>query len=253
MNSLVVAGFVVVLMFGCAELGACVRTRLPQDHLTDATKSIAMTGIGLLVTMSSLALSLLLGEAKSRCDVLSAEVRDVAVKIAMLDSELRDLGAAGTQARTELQALVASRIDALSGAQTNATLAARLAKSSEEVNSFRSTLASVEATGEARQQAKARAVQVFGEMRHARILAMVDESSDIVVPVLALIVAWFAVIISGLNVFAPRNGTIRAVSLVGAFAVAGAIFLILEMNNPFGGIIHVSDRPMRTVLANMQQ
>jgi hypothetical protein len=36
---------------------------------------------------------------------------------------------------------------------------------------------------------------------------------------------------------------------VGAASVAAAVFLILELNQPYGGLIHLSDAPLREALA----
>ena len=36
--------------------------------------------------------------------------------------------------------------------------------------------------------------------------------------------------------------------LVGSLSVSGAIFIIFELNSPYGGLIRVSDAPMRYAL-----
>ncbi|HAB18162.1 MAG TPA: hypothetical protein DCE44_17155 [Verrucomicrobiales bacterium] len=41
--------------------------------------------------------------------------------------------------------------------------------------------------------------------------------------------------------------------LVSAFAVTGAIFLILEMDRPFGGVVQVSNEPLARALDQMRQ
>jgi hypothetical protein len=40
---------------------------------------------------------------------------------------------------------------------------------------------------------------------------------------------------------------------ISALAVAGAIFLILEMYHPHAGLIQVSDAPLRAALAQLGQ
>jgi len=41
--------------------------------------------------------------------------------------------------------------------------------------------------------------------------------------------------------------------MISALAVSGAIFLILEMYQPYSGLIHVSDAPLRAALAQLAQ
>jgi len=92
MSALATAVLVVILMLVCAAMGGVLHKRLPNGHLEDETKSIALTGIGLLVTMASLAMSLLLGEAKGQFDRVANEVGDFAAKIGQLDAALREVG-----------------------------------------------------------------------------------------------------------------------------------------------------------------
>jgi hypothetical protein len=36
-----------------------------------------------------------------------------------------------------------------------------------------------------------------------------------------------------------------------ALSVSGAIFMILELDRPFGGVIHISSAPMRNALTQL--
>jgi hypothetical protein len=53
--------------------------------------------------------------------------------------------------------------------------------------------------------------------------------------------------------FARSNVTIIVTTTVGAISVAGAIFLILELNQPYSGFIRLSDAPIRAALASMDR
>ena len=49
----------------------------------------------------------------------------------------------------------------------------------------------------------------------------------------------------------PTNGTTLFVNVFCALSVTGAIFMLLEMDQPFGGVIQVSDSPLRVVLPQL--
>jgi len=51
------------------------------------------------------------------------------------------------------------------------------------------------------------------------------------------------------GLFAPRNGTAIATLFIAAISVAGALFLILELDHPFSGLIQISSAPLRNALA----
>jgi hypothetical protein len=69
--------------------------------------------------------------------------------------------------------------------------------------------------------------------------------------VLIVIVFWLASIFIVWGLLAPPNGTLLAILFVSALSVSGAIFLILEMYNPYHGLIRISDAPLRAVLAHL--
>ena len=60
-----------------------------------------------------------------------------------------------------------------------------------------------------------------------------------------VLLLWLTVIFASFGLFAPRNATVLAVLAVCALSVAGAVFLITELDNPFEGLLKVSAEPMR--------
>ena len=65
---------------------------------------------------------------------------------------------------------------------------------------------------------------------------------------LTILVAWLIVIFLGFSVLAPAKATAILALMVSALAVSGAIFLILELDEPFGGLIGISSEPMLNAL-----
>ena len=76
---------------------------------------------------------------------------------------------------------------------------------------------------------------------------------SIPVPFLVVLVVWFTVIFASFGLFAPRNATVIVVLMFCALSASGAIFLILEMDRPFEGLMKVSPAPMRYALSRLGQ
>ena len=72
-------------------------------------------------------------------------------------------------------------------------------------------------------------------------------------PFLLILVLWLIVIFTSFGLFAPRNATVIAALFVCSLSVAGAVFLILELDRPFGGLIRISSAPARDTLAQLSQ
>ena len=70
-------------------------------------------------------------------------------------------------------------------------------------------------------------------------------------PFLVVLVFWLVMLFVGFGLYARRNATAIAALFVGALTVAGAIFLILEMNRPFSGLMQMSSAPIRNALAQI--
>ena len=76
-------------------------------------------------------------------------------------------------------------------------------------------------------------------------------------PMLIVVISWLAIIFVSVGLFAPPNLTVIAALMLAVFSVAGAIlgaiFLILELDQPFDGMIQISSVPMRNALQHLGQ
>jgi hypothetical protein len=69
---------------------------------------------------------------------------------------------------------------------------------------------------------------------------------------LALLVFWLTLLFASFGLFAPPNSTSAITLVLCALAVAGAVGMILELEKGFGGLIHVSPKPMRQAVAALE-
>ena len=72
-------------------------------------------------------------------------------------------------------------------------------------------------------------------------------------PFLAVLLCWLTIIFISFGLFAPRNALVVLVLLVCALSVGSAVFLVLELQAPFDGLIRVSDAPWRFVLTHLNK
>jgi membrane-bound ClpP family serine protease len=68
-----------------------------------------------------------------------------------------------------------------------------------------------------------------------------------------VVVIWLVIIFFSFSLLAPPNATATLALMVSALAVAGAIFLILEMDRPFTGVVRISSEPMQNALKPITQ
>jgi len=68
-----------------------------------------------------------------------------------------------------------------------------------------------------------------------------------------VLVCWTTAIFVSFGLLTKRNPTIFVCLVIAAAAVAGAIFLILELDSPFRGLMQISSAPAHLALALLGQ
>jgi hypothetical protein len=66
-------------------------------------------------------------------------------------------------------------------------------------------------------------------------------------------VFWLSLLFASFGLFAPRNLISGLTLVLCAIAVAGAVEMILELEQPFGGVLHISSRPMRHAIHSLNE
>ena len=71
-------------------------------------------------------------------------------------------------------------------------------------------------------------------------------------PLPAMLVFWLTILFISFGMFVRPNAVVVVSLLVSALALSGAILLIAEMYPPYGGLIQVSDAPLRAALVQLR-
>ena len=98
---------------------------------------------------------------------------------------------------------------------------------------------------------QSQAMTLAAEVGRTRLLVFENLGASIPVPFLVVLVFWLCIIFASFGLFAPRNATVITVLCVCALSVAGAIFLILELDRSFEGLLQVSSAPLRAALVQL--
>ena len=237
-------------MFGClvgaALAGRTIRALLPDHHLSSDSRDGIKLAIGLVSTMSALVLGLLVSSAKSSYDTERSEVIQMAAKVEFLDRVLAIYGPEAAEARRRFQESVA---DAVKGMwPEEARLPARLDPNAQTGNAMYAAVQNLSPRDEAQQKLKDQAISVATDLGQLRFLLHAQLVPSISKPMLIILVSWLVIIFLGFSILAPSNPTVILAFIISAVAVSGAIFLILELDQPFGGFLRISSEPMVNAL-----
>jgi len=249
MNPLAIAVVVLGCVFGGALAGLFLRTRLPDHHLKDDSKEIIKLGIGVISTMAALVLGLLVSSAKESFDRTGDELTQAAARTVQLDTVLAQYGVDATEVRGRLRQNYRAWVDAMLSQDASLLAEIRAPKAGARVADVQAGVRALGPISDEQRSLRSQALALAEEVGATRVLLLLQQHDSISTPLLAVVVAWLTLIFVGFGLFTPRNATVIASLFLCAGAVSGAIFLILEMDDPLAGMVRISDEPMRRALA----
>lgn len=249
MSPMAIGWIVFALVFGSALLAMFVRNALPEHHLNADSKDVVKLGIALIATMSALVLSLLVASAKSAFDTRSSQLMQASADIVLLDRALSRYGPETKEARFLLQRLAAATLERFWPAEGAKPIA--IDPGTSPVEALYDKIEALSPQTNAQRAMQSQALTLSADMGRTRLLVFENLGASIPLPFLVVLVFWLCIIFASFGLFAPRNGTVIAVLCVCALSVAGAIFLILELDRSFEGLLQVSSTPLRAALAQL--
>lgn len=255
MNPIAIAAIVFVAVFGGALGGMALRSRLPPSHLGDDTREIVRLGMGLIATMSALVLGLVTASAKSAFDQQDTALKHNAAEVLMLDRTLARYGPETGEVRAELKRIGAYRLGLLWPEEENIAGPARLDAPDLTPSAERmlKIISDLKPTDDGQRALQARALDIAGKIMEARWMMLGSAGSSIQAPFLVIVVFWLSMIFASFGLFAPHNATVVTVLFICALSVATSLFLIVEMDDPFHGMMKISSAPIRFALSQLGQ
>ena len=246
MNTTLTALIVFGCLVGAVLLGRALRRLLPEDHLTADSRDTIKLAMGLVATMTALVLGLLVSSVKGSYDTERSEVIQMAAKVAFLDRVLAVYGPEAAEARTRFHEAVKEAVMAMWPREVGQP--GRLTPNKQAGNAVYAAVQELSPHDDTQRKLKDQATTAATDLGQLRLLLLAQSVPSISVPMLIILVLWLVIIFLGFSVLAPPNVTTILALTVSALAVSGAIFLILELDEPFGGLIGISSESMVNAL-----
>jgi len=233
MDSFVLSAVIFALMLGGILLGALLRSTLPDHHLSRDSQDTIRLGVGLIATMAALVVGLLIAAAKNSFDTQGGQIRQITADLILLDNLLAQYGPEAKPMRAEIRRAMPNFVNRLwhEKAQTAGPFEADA--SAEKIYL----------------EIQALAAQTSTDLAQTRLLLFAESGSSIPLPFLGVLALWLIIIFASFSLFTSLNATVFISLSLFALSAAGAIFLVLELNDPFNGLLRISDLPLRNALA----
>jgi hypothetical protein len=223
-------------------LGVVLRSRLPEADLGGDSKDVIRLATALIGTMSAVVLALLFASTRTSYETTNASVSHLTARIIELDHVLKEYGPEGEALRATLRQDVVAMIDSIWR---------------EDANLPTTTAPDVAVLRKVRQLAPANpqqaSLQASGlaagtDVEKIRLTLLAQPPDSISKPFVTVLVLWLCFIFATFSMSAKANTTLIVVLFVCAFSASSAIYLILELGQPFDGLMQIPNTGLRYAL-----
>lgn len=247
----IVVGLSVFVCLLVASLGSrALYERLPKRHRVSETETVVRLFAAFFVVMTGLVIGLLLNQAKNTLDAADKGVHAYAVQLILFDRAMRHYGAEETAAaRTSL--LAYARQAAARMRQSDPVLSSQTAESllRDTINAVQKLVPADADHTTLKQELEKRFSAIY-EMRWS----LVEQAEGTVpTPLIVMVTLWLILIFASYGFRAPNNRFVVTSCVVSSLLIASAMYLILDMDVPFDGLIQVSPAPLERVVAELSR
>jgi hypothetical protein len=252
------------LLCGSAAAGFFANSRLDEKHKSRDTVELVQLAISLLVTFTAIVLGLLTTSVKSGFDAAYSARGAYAGQLAQLDRCLHDYGPETQPMREQLRSYVAAVIASTWPSEPppkgvtypDPEKIPRTGESSvlaAVINDVGLKIHSLLPADELHRNLKTACSEQYSELLRRRWTVIEGVHESISTPFYWVLVFWLAILFGSFGLRAPPHRLSLIVIALCAVSVTVAMFVILDMDMPYGGLFGIPSASMRNALADMMR
>jgi hypothetical protein len=242
---------VLASVLGSGLVGLSLRSVIPEQHLHEESLGMVRLCAGVLATLTALVLGLLVASAKSNYDRVNDEVTQAATAIMLLDRTLAQFGPQTDEARGLLRAAVATAASTVFSKQGRGVADLDDPQRLAVGEKLEAQIRTLPAENEVQRTLQAHALELSNEVAKMRLLTITQAQGSIPAMFLVVLVLWLAIMFAGFGLVSARNPTVIVTLFLCAVSLAGAVFMIEELNRPLDGLMRISSAPIHYALEHI--
>ena len=226
--------------------------------------ALVQLAITLLVTFTAIVLGLLTTSVKAGFDAAYNARGEDAAQLAQMDRCLRDYGPETAPIRAQLRSYVAAVIASTWPDEpppvgvtypntSNMPLTGEDPVLSNLMNEVGLETRSLQPKDSVHETLMAACVQQYHDLVQARWKVIEGARGSISAPFYWVLVFWLALLFGTFCLTAPPNPLVVTVIALCALSITVVVFVILDLDEPYGGVFSVPSTSMRNALADMMR
>jgi hypothetical protein len=239
-NAVFVAVVVAVLTFVSGLIGMYAQRMLPEPHSVEKSREMIGSIMGLVTLLLALVLGTLVGNTYFFSATQQSELQTLAAHSLLLDKALAKYGPETKPVRDRMKEALVRSYDTFWRGGDAAPERLNVATAMAGLQPLSDYLDSLDPKTPEQKQAVAAAAANFAPFEQTRLLISLQLASPFSRPLLITVVAWSLFLFCGFGLLSRLNATTLVALGFGAFAVASAVFMILELSHPYTGVFRIS-------------
>lgn len=246
------------LAFICPLLGAGIgitaRSRLPGHHLGRDAIDVIKLAMGLMATLVALTLGLLISSANTYHATIESEYRQILAKMVHLDEYLQAYGPETREVRERIRHVAARSFKQRWPAEDFGPEGSASEGGRHRFVEIQRRILELKPVDETQRWFQQQALQVTVQLSDLRwLLVSQGTGTAPLLPVFILIFLSVLAIFGSFGLYAPPTATLFTVLVLAALAIAGATFLIVELNSPFHGLLQISSEGAHSLMQSLAE
>lgn len=248
MNAIAISAVAFASIFGATLLGMLLRSIVPERHLSAGSKEVVTLATGLIATMAAVLLGLLISSTRTSYEEKRSQVIRMTADMIELDLLMKDYGPEGRPVRQVMRDAVPQMIDSIWRENASRFRLEADAVPDASVEAVLASFMELSPHDDDHRARRERALQVGLDLAKIQLLLFAQPANAISAPFITVLVLWLTFVFATFSIYARATPLIVAVLFVCALSASSAIFLILDLDSPFAGLLQIPSAPLRNAL-----
>jgi hypothetical protein len=252
MQSVIISVAVGLFAFTMGLVGLYLKQRLPERHMSMGSRDMIGAIMGLLSLLLALVLGILVGSAHQFFTSQKAQLESLGAQSLQLELAFRQYGSETEPLRQMMKMSVQEAYAAAQGDRKAYEQHFDIRDYLSRFEKWNDMVASLAPHTPQQTELLSSIRSVSASFQQNRLLMSEQLASSISWPLVVIVVGWALLLFCGFGVMSGLNLTSVVALALGALAVATAIFLILELNRPFSGLLRVPTMSIEATLKALE-
>jgi hypothetical protein len=264
MFELYISAMVFASLLGSYWIGHLLRLWMPDEQRSAEVVAVARLVVGMLITFTALILSLLTNSVKASYDFMDTTSRAYAAQIIEIDNLLRAYGPEAQPLREILREYTERTIVTTWTSEPpppNVSLPSPAAVDlggvegkiqSKMLFDLQNGIRALDSSDRVRQLVAQDARVLVRKLVDLRWTLIESQHNSIPTPFMILVVVWMMIIFASFGLEVKETTVNRLIVMFVAASLSSVIYLMLDLDSLFDGLIALSSQPFRDALAHLR-